>query len=159
MTMRSALTHREQLPEQSNRRTKNGLGRLLGRKRGQPKQQTQQQQQQSVFRVVIPNGLRAGDTFQAYVGDQIVRVRCPPDAQAGSTITIKAPKATDENDLPFNSPGVKRAPNCPGAFLVEIPHNVQGGERFRVAHRRYEYAFRERATRNLGASKGAKVNK
>ena len=38
-------------------------------------------------------------------------------------------------------------------------NHVQGGERFRLAHRRYEYAFRERGNRNLRASKGAKVNK
>lgn len=151
----------------NNNNRKKTLLNLLGGRRRQtestsistevPEQQQQRQKQQqtppsqtpkgdnnsnnkkdSPYRVKIPYGLRPGDTFQARVGEEVVRVTCPPDAQPGAMITIKVPKrkttSNNNNHLPFNSPGVTPTPSPDGreAFLVDIPDNVQGGEKFPV---------------------------
>ena len=95
----------------------------------------------SVFRVTIPDNVSPGEEFQVYVGNRIVRVKCPPTSRPGQSLQITV--AADPNDrgpsnLPPDSPNVRRIPESEGgsssrpAYMVEIPPDVRGGQQFPV---------------------------
>ena len=45
----------------------------------------------SVFRVGVPEGISAGEEFQVFAGNRVVRVRCPPNARPGHFLQITVP--------------------------------------------------------------------
>lgn len=152
------VTNRKPAPEANtagSRRRRDGkklplLGRTLGTSSSRKEQSTNRQgktknndKQPNTFRVIIPAGLREGDEFHAFVGDQVVRVKCPPNAQPKSTITIKVPRHATNNSsrkdkelhTEADSPGVLKLNSTKGesdAYMVEIPAGVGGGEKFPV---------------------------
>jgi hypothetical protein len=108
----------------------------------------------SSFRVMVPDGVEPGQEFQVYAGQRIVRVRCPPNTKPGQYLQINVPvdKTAMENAKasagsaqsnsgrsnshgPPDSPNVtklEREGNNPQAYMVEIPEEVRGGQRFLV---------------------------
>lgn len=64
-----------------------------------------------VYRVTVPEGINPGQEFQVVAGTQLVRVRCPNDSGAGSTLQITVPGAAMEQRVAgggFTSHGTLR---------------------------------------------------
>jgi hypothetical protein len=108
--------------------------------RGKKKEKASKQKDDNVtvFRVVVPAGVKEGEEFQVYAGDRIVRVKCPPGTAPGKALSITVPKGP--SDLPPDSPGVTKVedPNSRSgaeAYMVEIPNGVRGGQQFPVTIR------------------------
>jgi len=108
----------------------------------------------SNFRIRIPDGVLPGQEFQAYAGERIVRVRCPPDSRPGQSLQITVPRSSINSDVSFNSFNERRpsssqqefpdsenvtripdehlAPGEQAAYNVQIPEGVRRGQQFPV---------------------------
>ena len=101
--------------------------RLFGRK---PKgTATNGSDQTSVFRVTVPEGVAPGQEFSVSAGNRIVRVRCPLNSKPGQSLQITVPTSSQEQRPP-DSPNV--TPADAGAYMVEVPEGVRGGQQFPV---------------------------
>ncbi len=93
------------------------------------------------FRVKIPN-VRCGETFQVYVGDRLMKIKCPPNAIPGQSIAVRVQKDdkvpsqstnSDTRQKEVHSPNVNPIPGTnPPAYMVTIPIGVRGGQQFPV---------------------------
>ena len=102
--------------------------------------------QTTVFRVPIPDNVEPGQEFQVYAGNRIVRVKCPPNSQAGQFVQItvpvdptNSPSPQSQNNkksmLPPDSPNVSPVEDNnggPPAYMVSIPEGIHGGQQFPV---------------------------
>jgi hypothetical protein len=86
----------------------------------------------TVFRVLVPEGVKPGEEFQVYAGSRIVKVRCPPDSKPGQSLQITVPIDPDAKKpaLP-DSKNVKKIEGS-AAYMVTIPETVAGGQSFQV---------------------------
>jgi E3 ubiquitin-protein ligase NEDD4 len=103
------------------------------------------------YDVVVPRGIRPGDTFPIEINSQSLRVQCPPNARPGMTVRIVLPPgisqpsptptppsnmqhATDLNSPPEESPShtieQRRMRTIDQVFEVTVPRGVRPNQPF-----------------------------
>lgn len=87
----------------------------------------------TTFRVKIPPNVKPGKEFHVYAGTRKVKLICPKGAKPGQSLAVTLPKEK-QIDNRYNGPNgsnVKLIPDTdPPAYLVTIPPNIRGGQKF-----------------------------
>lgn len=50
----------------------------------------------TLYSLVIPEGIGPGQFFQAHIGGELVKLKCPNDANSGSIVYVKSRRGSDE---------------------------------------------------------------